>query len=173
METKFVCRSESLRNPGLNKWLDCFTRLPFLVCELGGDRGRDFCIAFLLMFSTQIGLTSAIRAQLEGAANQAGPHCQDFRQHLEHAQRNHRDNKCECNTSTHQHCDTLGLLTVMLTQAGKAEAIQMALGSRKLHELPCLYQFACIRIYSVKTDQQSGESAFSVADAVRNNNMSA
>ena len=30
----------------VQKWLGCMTRLPFLVCELGGDAGRLFALAF-------------------------------------------------------------------------------------------------------------------------------
>lgn len=40
----------------MRKWLGCLEHLPFVVCEFGGNRGKEFALAFLLAFDGELPL---------------------------------------------------------------------------------------------------------------------
>ena len=100
------------------KWLHCFEELPFMVCELGGDHGNVFALAFLAEFRDEIPQwTPETSKRLDDALTACqAPFLSRFITQLKQARSKHTAKKCPCNNDKFINCDTLGLLAELQTK---------------------------------------------------------
>ena len=74
----------------------------------------------------------------------------------------HTAKRCEC-YNENKHRDTLGLLELLQSEKALAELLAFVSSSAPLSpsSSPELYAYACVRIFSIMTDQQHGNTCVS------------
>lgn len=169
------------------KWLGCLEDLPFNVFELGGDDGQEFALAFLLAFQDALPDLSTLEKVQKGFdESHASSLTRTFHEQLTAARQKHAgvltslinnscmfsEGKCECNNRNHRFCDTLGLLSCAQDAKflGQLQLFVLQPGAT-VQQFPRVYEYVKLRIYASLSDQQRGESIFSVSDQFTQRNM--
>ena len=140
------------------RWFCKFRQLPLLVFELGGDAGPAFGQAFLRVFGERVGLSKTEQAMIDRLPTP--PECVRFASILSPLA--NEDPKAFDTLELFQDVKRNGILRQEIFSFAHASAAQLKNGA--LNRLQTLYQWTCVHIFGIMTDQQSGESVFSFLD---------